>query len=65
MQEPTNDIRATGTLTVVVHTAGNALPVPGAQVTVTAAEEEGGGLMRAVLTEFRLLLKPMTDLCVI
>lgn len=51
MQEPTNDIRATGTLTVVVHTAGNALPVPGAQVTITAAEEEGGGLMRAVLTD--------------
>lgn len=29
-----------GTLTIVVHTAGDALPVPGATVTVTAGEGE-------------------------
>ena len=51
MQEPTNDIRATGTLIVVVHTAGDALPVPNAQVTISAVEAEGGGLIRSVLTD--------------
>ena len=39
MPTPTKGPHATGTLTVVVHTAGNALPVPGAYVTVSAAEE--------------------------
>ena len=35
------DARQTGTLTVVVTTAGGALPVPGAQVTVRSLETDG------------------------
>ena len=50
MPNPTQGPRATGTLTVVVHTAGNALPVPGAYVTVSTADEEGD-FSRTVVTD--------------
>ena len=43
--------RSTGTLTIVVHTAGDALPVPGAQVTVTTVDESNGGFLRTVMTD--------------
>lgn len=39
MPNAIQDSLSTGTLTIVVHTAGDALPVPGATVTVTGGEE--------------------------
>lgn len=42
---------ATGTLTVVVHTAGGALPVPDAHVTISSIEEGNGDFLRTVLTD--------------
>ena len=48
MQIP-SQARQTGTLTVVVNTAGGALPVPGAQVTVRSLEEDG--FLRVLTTD--------------
>ena len=48
MPAPTQS-RATGTLTVAVYTAGGALPVPDAHVTVRAAGQDG--FFRTVTTD--------------
>lgn len=51
MPNSSSPIRATGTLTVVVHTAGDALPVPNARVTVTTLDGDNGGFLRTVVTD--------------
>lgn len=60
MEEPNNALQNYGTLIISARTAGNALPVESASVTVTGAEESNRDFVRTLTTDISGLTPPIS-----